>query len=199
MSFEAILFDMDGVLVESGEVWFRVLNEVAQAFDAPAITRAQFAQAEGQGLEADQRLFYPKATLAELATAYEQTFPRFTEHMTANPDANTLLPELRAQGVRLALVTNSPQALADNVLRETKFDRHMDAIIGMRPTLRGKPEPDILQAALADLDVVPSAALMVGDTDKDAAAAAAASTAFLHYRMADGASLRAQLADHLRP
>ena len=58
-SVRAVLFDLDGVLIDSWEVWFRVLNAAAAEWGYAAISRETFAGAWGQGLAADQERFFP--------------------------------------------------------------------------------------------------------------------------------------------
>ena len=56
-SARAILFDMDGVLVRSFEVWFRVVEEAGRRFRGRAITRGEFTPTFGQGTADDVPVF----------------------------------------------------------------------------------------------------------------------------------------------
>ena len=56
---EAVLFDLDGVLVDSFEVWVGVVNEVAERFGRPSVTREFVASIFGQGISDDMRNLYP--------------------------------------------------------------------------------------------------------------------------------------------
>ncbi len=56
MKLRAVLFDLDGVLVDSYALWFHLLNAVARKLRYPAISREMFASNWGQAIEADVHL-----------------------------------------------------------------------------------------------------------------------------------------------
>ena len=60
--FRAVLFDLDGVLVDSREAWFEAMSRVAKELQAPAIARERFDATFGQGVDADIEAFYPGVT-----------------------------------------------------------------------------------------------------------------------------------------
>ena len=82
-SLRAVLWDLDGVLVDSYEVWFHLLNHTARAFGAPPISRAQFAGGWGQGIELDVQLFFPERTVPEVEAFYHAHFMT-TRHICAS-------------------------------------------------------------------------------------------------------------------
>ena len=90
-----MLFDMDGVLLESDEAWFRVLNAAARHFRKPDIERERFKASWGQGVEADVRDFFPGCALAEVERFYEDHLLDFGEHVRADPTARETLMKLR--------------------------------------------------------------------------------------------------------
>ena len=77
----AVLFDLDGVLVHSYEVWFQVMNDVARALGAAPISRAAFAESWGQGVVADVERFFPMVTVQELVHLYDEAFPTRLDHL----------------------------------------------------------------------------------------------------------------------
>ncbi len=191
----AALFDMDGVLADSHAVWFHVMNDVARTLSMPAISEAQLDAAFGQGLAEDERVFYPGTPIAELTRLYEEAFPRHIEHMQANPEAVAALANLRAQGQAIAVVTNTPQGLAEDILRVLELEPLVDVTSGLRPGVHEKPAPDLIIYALEQLGVAPEQAVMIGDSHYDELAAKAANVRFRSYQLKAGTSLKTFLSD----
>ncbi len=185
----AVLFDLDGVLVDSYEAWFHVVGATSAAFGFGPVSRARFEGVWGQGISADLENLYPGRTHAEVEGAYEREMAGQAATVHVNPEAAAVLEDLRGRGVLLACVTNTPEGLARAILRASSLAGRLDAVVGMREGLREKPAPDLLRAALRTLGARPAEALMVGDSRYDEAGAAAAGVPFLRYDLRDGASL----------
>jgi HAD superfamily hydrolase (TIGR01549 family) len=101
------------------------------------------------------------------------------EHFELFEDAPPVLEELRAQGLKLGLVSNTGRNL-DEFVAHHQLD--VDAALGSGAFGRTKPHPTIFQAVLERLEVAPADAAMVGDSPEDdieGAHAAGIRTAFL--------------------
>src|ERR671930_394827 len=110
----------------------------------------------------------------EMTRAWEHA-----EHFELYEDALPVLGELRAQGLKLGLVSNTGRDLEEFVAHH---GLDVDAVIGSRAFGRTKPHPTIFQAVLDRLEVAPPDAAMVGDSPEDdveGAMAAGIGTAFL--------------------
>lgn len=178
--FRAVLFDMDGVLVESQDAWFHLLQDCAQRLSCPAIDRATFDASFGQGVEADVAQFFPTATAEALETLYARHFLDHRAHVQVNPDARPVLEALTARGRGTAVVTNTPTELAAAILEGVRLGA--DVVFGPGDGLAEKPAPDLVLAACEALEVNPAEVLFVGDSRYDAEAAAAAGATFVGYR-----------------
>ncbi|HTO09343.1 MAG TPA: HAD family hydrolase [Myxococcota bacterium] len=183
-SLRAVLWDLDGVLVDSYEVWFHLLNHCARAFAAPAVSREAFAAGWGQGIERDVESFYPGRTIAEVEAFYHANFMAHAAHLRIDPDAARVIAGLRAAGLRQALITNTPGPLAQEILRHARLE--LDAVVGGTDVAAGKPAPDMVLEACRRLGVTPERAVVVGDSRFDRAAAAAAKVAFIGLRLDGG-------------
>lgn len=195
--FRAVLFDLDGVLVDSFEVWFAAVNELRVRFGFAALTREQMTAVWGQGIGDDLRNLYPGRGREEVLAAYEAALPHAIGHMVVNPEARTALEGLAGRGLKRAVVTNTQASLAGGVLRRVGLDTHVEACVAVAPGLKEKPAPDMLLRALELLGVPTHEALMVGDTGYDRQAAEAAGTAFLRYEIRRGTSLQRALDEAL--
>src|SRR5688572_12780544 len=112
---QAILFDMDGVLVKTAEVWFRLLHQAGVRFRGRPIERAEFEPTFGQGTAADVEVFGLRCTYEELDRYYQEQFLAQLEDIWVNPEAKTLLENLRGAKIPLAVVTNSSTELTRKV------------------------------------------------------------------------------------
>jgi HAD superfamily hydrolase (TIGR01509 family) len=189
----AVLFDLDGVLIDSFEVWLAVVNATARKFGAPGISREGLRPIFGQGISDDMRNLYPGRTRREILAAYDEAMPACSTNVQVNPEAVAALGLLGAQGVKRAVVTNSQASIAKAVLDATGLGLHLDAWAGVADGLKEKPAPDLLLHALERLRIRPEHTLMVGDTDYDERAARAAGTRFLRYEIRKGGSLKGAL------
>ncbi len=173
----AVLFDLDGVLVKSGEAWFRTVEEAGRRFRGRAITRAEFEPTFGQGTAADVPVFGLECTVDELDAFYVDEFVRHLSSVWVNPDAAALLDRLESQGIARALVTNSVEPIARALLDHGKLS--LQVLATADRVANAKPAPDLVQLACRELCVQPADAVMVGDSRYDREAARAAGVWFI--------------------
>jgi phosphoglycolate phosphatase/AHBA synthesis associated protein len=179
----AVLFDMDGVLVRSEEVWFRVVEQAGVQFRGRAITREEFFPTFGQGTAADVPFFGLRCTTAELDAFYVREFVQHLAHVWVNPEAAPLLEALRARGVKLALVTNTVEPLASAVIDHAKLGAWLPVRATADQVAHAKPAPDLVQLACLGLGVTPAEAWLVGDSKYDRGSAHAAGARFVGLRI----------------
>lgn len=172
-----MLFDLDGVLVDSYEVWFHLVRAAAAHFGAPEVTRASFAPGWGQGIASDLERWYPGRTVGEIEAFYTAHFLDHAEHLRVSPDAAPVIAALRAARLPTALVTNTPGPLARAILARAGL--RVDAVVGGTDAPHPKPAPDIVLAAARRLAVAPGESVVVGDTVFDREAARAAGAGFV--------------------
>jgi HAD superfamily hydrolase (TIGR01509 family) len=191
----AVLFDMDGVLVDSLEAWFHLMNSAARDLGYPPISREQFSAYWGQGVDLDVELVFKRHTMAQVEGYYDRHFVDHAGHVRTNPQAKSVFDELRRRGRLLAVITNTPGSIAREVLGHAELEP--DVTVGGTDVPRGKPEPDMVVKALDLLGVSRAEAAIVGDSRFDREAAAAAGVRFLGYRTEGEATLD-ELRDVLR-
>jgi HAD superfamily hydrolase (TIGR01509 family) len=181
LRLRGVLFDLDGVLVESRAVWFEVMRAIARKFGYPEISAEQMERAWGQGIAEDVRMFYPGFTVEELEGEYGLMFRQYVQHLKVEPDGPRVLEELRANGIRVAVVTNSPSEVARAMLDQARVDP--DVLVSGNDVCEPKPAPDGILAALTLLQLTAAEAMFVGDTNFDREAARRARIGFAGYRI----------------
>ncbi len=177
----AVLFDLDGVFVESREVWFHVMRAVARKHGYPDITEAQMQRAWGQGIADDARIFYPGLSVEQLEREYNLLFPEYVRYLNVEPAGSQAVSQLHADGVKVAVVTNSPTEVARAMLGRARVEP--DVLVCGTDVAAPKPAPDGILKALAMLQLGAGDAVFVGDTRYDREAASRAGIRFIGYRI----------------
>ncbi|MFE9408996.1 HAD family hydrolase [Streptomyces sp. NPDC006704] len=176
----AVLFDMDGTLVDTEETWVEVVEEAAARRGhvlAGEERRSVYGRSVRDTAELlGTRLGVPRARLAaELGANFAA---RLAGGAQPRPGALRLLRELRQAGVLTALVSASPSAIVREVA--VSLDGHrFDAVFGAEDTERTKPAPDPYLAAARALGADPAHCVAVEDTATGVASAEAAGCAVL--------------------
>ena len=172
---KAILFDLDGVLVDTYEVWFQLLNDVARRHGYAPIGADAYRQSWGQGIEVDVSLYYTRHTVEQIRDEYARYYGDFLHHLKVMEGAEQAL---RAIPLPKAVITNSPTGLARRALSLAKLESFFETVVGCDEVPRSKPAPDGVLLACRRLGVQPSETLLVGDSRFDEGAAQAAGIPF---------------------
>ncbi len=174
---QAVLFDMDGLLVDTEPLWFEVETEVMARLGG-TWTEADQQELLGSSLGNAVRYFSERAavpaTPAEIADwmiggIVDKVGDR---GVTMMPGAARLVAEVAASGLRYALVTSSQRRFVDAVLSRTGL-RFPVAVTGTDVT-RGKPHPEPYLLAARRLGAEPGRCLVLEDSPTGVAAAEAA-------------------------
>lgn len=175
---QAVVFDLDGTLLDSLEDIALAMNDALAGLGRPAhpVDAYRAFVGRGVGVLAARALGEGHADLAPLAVeAFRRAYAeRLVERTRPYPGVAALLDALAARGVPAAVLTNKPEPAA-RVLVERLLDAWpWAAVIGDRPGLPHKPDPTGARAAATALGVAPADALLVGDSDVDVHTARAA-------------------------
>jgi len=194
LNVRALLWDLDGVLIDSYEVWFHLLNATSHAFGGIEISRQVMRDGWGQGIAADVERFFPHKTVEETEAHYHAHFMEHAAHLRVDPDARAVTAELRRRGLRQALITNTPSPLAREILSHAGIA--LDDAVGGTDVPNAKPAPDMVREACRRLGVGTHEAVVVGDSRYDLEAARAAGVHCIGLRL-DADSRIERLADVL--
>ena len=175
-SFSAVIFDMDGLLVDSEPIWHQAEREVARAWGAKW-TEADARACTGKGIpNTAQRLaeaagvaFEPRHTEYLI-----DTFLGRAERVSAKPGAKEIVSQLRRLGVPLGLGSSSPRRVVDQVTRGAGFAGAFAAMVTADDVAHVKPAPDIFLACAEQLGVPREQCVVLEDSATGIRAARAA-------------------------
>ncbi len=177
----AILFDLDGTLIDS---LLDITAAVAELFaleGLPALTSGQVRPMIGHGLKVLLQRAYAARDIVLAGTALDEKYAEMssiyarhlTEFTTVLPGVREALAHYADAGVKLAVVTNKTDSAARTVLAHLGLSGAFAVVVG-ETGLPRKPRPDMLFSALRQLGEAVPDAVMVGDSAADAEAARAA-------------------------
>lgn len=175
----AVIFDLDGTLIDSAPDLCAALNAVMAEAGLPDIPESDVRHMVGQGALVLIRKGFAAhgQTVDEDALQdWRQVFLRYYETeclARTEPFEGTLdcLTALADAGHPLGICTNKPIGLSHKVLDGLNLSRHFLSIVGGDSLAVGKPDPSPLHKAIADAGANPKTAIMVGDSINDVTAA----------------------------
>jgi len=174
---EALVFDLDGVLVDSEHVWDEVREQLAHERGGRWHERAQ-ADMMGMSSTEWSRYMHDVIGLDEApeeinAEVVRRMQVRYAERLPLIDGAVEAVQRL-AGSFRLALASSSNRALIDTVLSTTGVVRAFEATVSSEEVERGKPAPDVFLEAARRLRIAPERCAVVEDSGNGIRAAHAA-------------------------
>lgn len=198
MRISAVLFDMDGVLIDTDEavagLWRGLAAEFGVTVDAAGIAAHAYGCAPEHTVETVFAALRPhdRERVMNRVRAAEPTLG-----FSPVPRAARLVERLAGAGVPLALVTSASADRAERVLKELGIAGRFTTTVTWGEAARGKPAPDCYLLAARRLDVPPADCLVFEDTPSGVRAAVAAGTRCVAVSRSDHAPLRAGGARHV--
>lgn len=175
--FRAVIFDMDGLLLETEVLWHRaevrLFERHGAAFTFEDKLTVMGTSAAFTGEFFARRLALPDQASALIREVTELMHEELQAQVDARPGAVDLVKRLRGK-VRLGLASNSPRFLVDAALGSSGFTDIFDAVVSADDVTNHKPAPDLYLLACERLGVPPGEAVALEDTTSGIASAKAA-------------------------
>ena len=165
MKIKAVLFDMDGVLIDSYESWFNLFNYTLKSFGLKEVTDKEFKEnvwAKDFSLVTHQ--YFNGKSVKEVANFYFQNFLKFKKYIKLLPGVKDVLKRLRQLKLRIAVVSNTYHNITEHLLSSVSLLRYFNIIVGGDDVKKGKPAPDMIIKACNLLKIQPKEAILIGDT-----------------------------------
>lgn len=180
MPIEAILFDVDGTLVDSNDLhanaWVQAFADAGHVIERREI-RGQIGKG-GDTFVPSLLPHLPEKEQTALATAHGKVFKhRYLDQVKPFPGAHDLIAAVKAAGLKVAIASSASKGELKHYLDLLDVRDLVDASTTADDVGTSKPAPDLVAVACGKLGVAPEEALFVGDTPYDIESGAKAGVA----------------------
>lgn len=171
MKYKAVIFDMDGTILNTLEDLKNATNYSLRQFGMPERSLEEVRMFVGNGIRKLVERAVPSGTSEEKIA---QVFDVFLEYYEIHSADNTspypgileLVEKLKKSGIKTAVSTNKADVPAQELGKEY-FNGIFDLIVGQQDGLKVKPAPDSVNKILSILDIQKKDAIYIGDSDVD--------------------------------
>ena len=171
MGCRAVLFDMDGTVLDTLEDLWAAVNVSLGRFGLPEASRDAVRAGLGNGAAHLIACVAPEERREEVLAFYK---PYYDAHCNIKtrpyPGILPLMARLRARGVKQAIISNKPDPAVQE-LASFFFPGLLETAVGESERVRVKPNPDAILAAAAEMGVALADCVYVGDSEVDVLAA----------------------------
>lgn len=180
----AIIFDLDGTLLDSAPDIHHCLNAALEPFGKEPLSLATVRSFIGRGAptlveRACAARSVPVSDVAEVLDRFLARYDSAVDRTRPYPGIYETLDTLALRGHELAICTNKPIRPALFVLEHFDLSRRMKAVFGGDSLPERKPDPGVLRAAMKALSS--NSCIFVGDSETDCETAAAAGVPFVLF------------------
>ena len=171
MKYDAVLFDLDGTVLDTVEDIASSLNRALENHGFARISTAQAESFLGNGTRRLVELALPEScpesVKEDVIEEYRGLYDRFCHEKTRPYRGMVeLIKALKAAGVKTAIVSNKPDSMVQT-LATVYYPGVPDVVLGEREGLARKPAPDMVQFALKAIGAEAGRSIYVGDTEVD--------------------------------
>lgn len=191
MKIKAILFDMDGVLIDAKDWHYEALNKALKLFGYEINRYEHLSSYDGLPTKVKlERLTSEKGLPKYLHSFINEMKQKYTIDITHNycrPRFNHeyALSKLKFEGYKLAVCSNSIKNTVDIMMNMSALDKYLDLKLSNEDVSRSKPDPEIYIKAMERLNLSPEECLIVEDNENGIKAAKSSKANLLAVKTVD--------------
>lgn len=179
MTIKAILFDMDGVLIEAKEWHYEALNRALKLFGMPISRFDHLTSFDGlPTLKKLELLSLERGLPKELHEFINEVKQKFTMEIVHSRCKPTFVHEyalsnLKSMGYKLAVCSNSVRNTVETMMQRSALADYLDIMVSNEDVSIGKPDPEMYVLSMAHFGLKPSECLIIEDNENGIKAARA--------------------------
>ena len=188
---KAVVFDMDGVLIEAKDWHYNALNRALRLFGYEISRHDHLTTFDGLPTRRKLQILSEQYNLpAELHSFLNEMKQRYTMeivHAQCKPRFNHefVLSRLKAQGYKLAVASNSIRVTIEVMMERAALLPYLDFIVSNEDVTKAKPDPEMYNQAIERLGIAPLECLIVEDNENGIRAARASGAHVLEVQDVD--------------
>lgn len=166
-NIDAVIFDLDGSLVDSMWLWKEIDIEYLGGFGIPL---PEDLQSKIEGMSFHETALYFKEhfpiedSLDKIKADWNRmAWDKYTNEVPLKPGIPDFLKGCKENGIKLGIATSNSRELVGNIVRVHKLQDYFSSIVTGCDVERGKPAPDVYLAAASQLQVLPERCLVFED------------------------------------
>ena len=165
---KAILFDLDGVIVDSFDAWYGAINELRKKYNLSYLTKDEYRKkAWSIPIEIVTKTYFPGRDPGKVTKECLSLMSKNLSEIKLLPGVKKVLYEIKKKKHKIGLVTNSYRTLISKILKYHEIEKYFDVKVTADDVEKPKPYPDPILKACEKLNVMPDETIFVGDTKID--------------------------------